>query len=99
MPSRIERQSEQPGSTSECWAGAWAGSVRSGAPGSSEAVRSFDTSVRKRLRIGHELSLRWKRLQVVTILAVLQHLMKSVVDFKDSQGNFLFVPITVAEAI
>jgi hypothetical protein len=40
-----------------------------------------------------------EELQVVTTLAVLQHLMKSVVDFKDSQGDFLFVPITVAEAI
>jgi hypothetical protein len=28
------------------------------------------------------------RLQVVTILAVLQHLMKSVVDYKDSLGDF-----------
>src|SRR4051812_9009252 len=36
----------------------------------------FDTSVRKRLRIGHQLSLQGKEAQVVTVPAVLQHLMK-----------------------
>jgi hypothetical protein len=39
-------------------------------------VRSFDTSVRKRLRIGQQLSLQGKEAQVVTVPAVLQHLMK-----------------------
>jgi uncharacterized protein YacL (UPF0231 family) len=51
-------------------------------------VRSFETSVRKRLGIGHSLLLRWHEVQVVTILAVLQHIMKSVVDLKDSLGDF-----------
>jgi predicted transcriptional regulator len=40
-----------------------------------------------------------EELQVVTTLAVLQHLMKSVVDFKDSLDDFLFIPITAVEAI
>jgi hypothetical protein len=39
-----------------------------------------------------------EELQVVTTLAVLQ-LMKSVVDFNNSLGDFLFIPITAVEAI
>jgi hypothetical protein len=40
-----------------------------------------------------------EELQVVTTLAVLQHLIKFVGDFKDSLGHFLFIPITAVEAI
>src|SRR5206468_656646 len=38
------------------------------------------------LGIGHSLSLRWHEAQVVTILAVSQHIMKFVVELKGLSG-------------